>query len=95
MLCREVFPTTRELTRNNLFGLYLHHLCAHAPQQYEIVPLRSINTEHEEHLFGQAKLNASNRQPENAIFNIFVRQGTFPSSSHESIPLIGKLVYKG
>ena len=76
MLCREVFPTTRELTRNKFFGTYLHHLCAHAPQQYEVVPLRSINTEHEERLFGQAKqiaLNASNRQPENAIFNIFVR----------------------
>ena len=76
MLCREVFPTTRVLTRNKLFGTYLHHLCAHAPQQYEVVPLRSINTEHEERLFGQAKQiaqNASNRQPENAIFNIFVR----------------------
>ena len=42
----------------------------------EVVPLRSINTQHEEHLFGQAKQitqNASNRQPESAIFNIFVR----------------------
>ena len=76
MLCREIFPTTREITRNRLFGTYLHHLCAHAPQQLEVVPLRSINTEHEERLFGQAKQiaqNASNRQPDNAIFNIFVR----------------------
>ena len=75
MLCREVFPTTKGITRTKLFGTYLHHLCAHAPQQYEIVPLRSVNTEHEERLFGQAKqiaLKASNRQPENAIFNIFV-----------------------
>ena len=76
MLCREIFSTMRELTRNRFFGTYLHHLCAHAPQQYEVVPLRSINTEDEERLFGQAKQiaqNASNRQPENAIFNIFIR----------------------
>ena len=64
----------REL--GQVFGTYLHHLCAHAPQQYEVVPLRSINIEYEERLFGQAKQiaqNASNWQPEKQYFNRFVR----------------------
>ena len=59
-----------------MFGVYFHHLCIHAQSQYEILPLRSVNAEHEEQLFGQAKkiaTEASNRHPDNAIFNIIVR----------------------
>jgi len=38
--------------------------------------MRSTNTEHEEHLFGQAKkiaLNATNRKPNSIVSNILLR----------------------
>ncbi len=51
-----------------MFGLYLHALTAHAPTQYELVCLRSVNTENQERLFGQARQIAqkcTNRSPQN------------------------------
>ena len=71
-----VFSQTKIITRLKLFGAYLHHLSSHAPTQYEIIPLSSVNAECEERLFGQANqiaTNASNRHQDNAILNILVR----------------------
>ncbi len=45
----------KEITYEKLFGLYLHSIVVHAPLQYEIVCLKSINTENQERLFQQAK----------------------------------------
>lgn len=67
-LCSKLFSTTKQVTRTAFFGLYLHHLVAHAPQQYELISHSSVNTEAEERLFGQAKqlvLQASNRHADN------------------------------
>ena len=54
----------------------LHHLIAHVCPQYELVGLTSVNTESEERLFGQAKhmaMQASNRHPDNILFNMVIR----------------------
>ena len=74
--CSLMFPKLKCLTREKMFGTYLHHLSSHAPIQYEIIALSSANTEAEERLFGQAKqiaTQASNRHHENALFNILTR----------------------
>ena len=63
-LCSLMFPTLKCLTREKMFGTYLHHRSSHAPTEYEIVALSSVNTEAEECLFDQAKqmaTQASNR----------------------------------
>ena len=75
-LCKELFSATSTVTHQKFFGIYLHALTLHAPPQYEILNLKSANTEHEERLFGQAKQivnNASNRHPNNVIPNILLR----------------------
>ena len=41
-----------------MFGHYLHALTAHSPIQYELCCQRSLNTENQERLFGQARLIA-------------------------------------
>lgn len=54
-LCRDLFSNPRKLTRSKMFGLYLHAITAHSPTQYELGCLRSMNTENQERLFGQAR----------------------------------------
>ena len=52
------------------FGIYLHSLVVHAPRQYEIVCLKSINTENQEQIFQQAKgiaKNCSSRKHDSVI----------------------------
>ena len=74
-LCRELLNPLH-MNRTKMFGNYLHALTSHAPQQYEVLCLRSINTENHERFFGQARRSASlasNRTPENVIFNILLR----------------------
>ena len=74
-LCRELLNPLH-ISRTKMFGNYLHALTSHAPQQYEILCLKSINTENHERFFGQARRSAtltSNRTPENVIFNILLR----------------------
>ena len=44
-LCKTLFPRPHTITYEKMFGTYLHSLVVHAPRQYEIVSLRSINTE--------------------------------------------------
>lgn len=51
-------------------------LVAHAPQQLEIVSLRSANTENQERLFDQAHRSAtaaSNRHPQNVLYTAVLR----------------------
>lgn len=53
-LLQHLIPTPTILTRSKLFGSYLHDISWHAAPQFELVSLRSCNTEFEEWLFGQA-----------------------------------------
>ena len=54
-LCVKLLSKTSTISHQKMFGIYLHSLVHHAPFQYEILSLSSVNTEHEERLFGQAK----------------------------------------
>ena len=57
-------------------GTYLHALVAHAPQQLEIVSLRSVNTENKERLCDQACRSAtaaSDRHPQNVLYTAVLR----------------------
>ena len=58
------------------FGTYLHALVVNAPQQLEIVSLRSVNTENHEHIFKQARKSAtaaSNKHPQNVLYMAAMR----------------------
>ena len=73
-LCYDLFQMPE--SRNALFGLYLHSISRHAAEQYEIVCLRSGNTENQERLFGQCRRTAesvTNRHPANIITNVMLR----------------------
>ena len=66
-LCVSLFPS---LIGSKFFGLYFHSLLTHAPLQFEIVCLRSVNTEANERLFHSVKSVAekcTNRHPSNVI----------------------------
>ena len=72
-LCYDLFQTVK--SRTALFGLCLHSISRHAPEQYEIVCLRSVNTENQERLFGQSRRTAesvTNRHPANIITNVML-----------------------
>ena len=75
-LCKSLFTNPKETSYEKFFGLYLHSLVVHAPRQYEIVCLKSVNTENQERIFQQAKHIAeetTNRRPENVIPSILIR----------------------
>ena len=64
------------MKHTTFFGTYLHALVSHAPQQFEIVSLRSVNTENQERLFEQARRSAtaaSNRHPQNVLYTAVLR----------------------
>ena len=66
-LCVSLFPS---LIGTKFFGLYFHSLLTHAPVQFELVSLRSVNTEANERLFHSVKSVAEkciNRHPSNII----------------------------
>ena len=65
-LCVSLFPS---LKGTKFFGLYFHSLLTHAPLQYEIVCLRSVNTESNERLFNSVRMVAEKctKNPENVI----------------------------
>ena len=74
-LCFDLFPTTRKISMAKMFGTYFHSLLVHAPSQYELISLSSVNTEKQERLFGQARMAASttsNRKPENIIKSVLL-----------------------
>ncbi len=54
-LCIELFPNPKTITRRKMFGIYFHSITCHTPEVYRLVCLRSLNTENQERLFGQAK----------------------------------------
>lgn len=75
-LCKSIFTNLHEISYPRLFGSYLHALAVHSPVQYEVVCLRSVNTENQERIFQQAKTiasNTTNRKPENVIPSIVLR----------------------
>ena len=75
-LCKDLIPTPQSISKRKMYGIYLHALTSHTPQQYEIVCQKSINAENQERLFGQARRAAeatSNRHPENIIFTVLLR----------------------
>ena len=60
---------------DNFFGLYYHLLLIHGPVQYEIVCLRSVNTEANEHMFNSVKVVAdrgTNRRPDNVVTKVLL-----------------------
>ena len=74
-ICFEIFQCTSVKSRETLFGLYLHSLSNHAAEQYELVCMRSLNTENQERLFGQSRRIAertSNKHPSNVITSILM-----------------------
>ena len=74
-ICFELFQCTSVKSRETLFGLYLHSLSNHAAEQYELVCMRSLNTENQERLFGQSRRIAdhtSNKHPSNVITSILM-----------------------
>ena len=69
-LCAHLIHSPKEQSSNHLFGIYLHDIAVHAAPQYEIVCLRSTNSESQERLFTQIKqtsLRATNRKVENVL----------------------------
>jgi hypothetical protein len=64
------------MSKTKMFGHYLHAMTAHLPTQYELACLRSLNTESQERLFGQARGIAetcTNHHPDNIIPQIMLR----------------------
>jgi len=78
-LCTELFGDSPR--RNTIFGRYFHSIVTHAPLLHRIIPLRSVNTEMQERVFGQAKQitkATSNQKPDHTITNILIRmQGLY------------------
>ena len=75
-LLLSLIPQPHSITRHKLFGSYLHDISCHAAPQFELVSLKSCNTEFEERLFGQVRRvaeNCSNRQPQNVLNQVFIR----------------------
>lgn len=54
-LCQRLIHHPRKYTTKAFYVSYLHALAVHASVQYEIVCLRSVNTENQERIFQQAK----------------------------------------
>ena len=81
MLCTEVFSATT----SSFFGRYFHSLTTHSPILFRIVSMRSINTEDQERMFGQAKMitkATSCNRPNEIITNILQRV-QMEARSHE------------
>lgn len=87
-LCYDLFQTPK--SREKLFGLYLHSLSKHAPEHYELLCLKSVDTENQERLFSKSRHiaeKASNRSPGNVISNILfcMQCNTRKSSNADTI----------
>ena len=75
-LCNKVITKFHSgMSHNKLFGSYIHALVVHAPQQLEIIALRSVNTENQEQLFEQSRsaTAASNRHSANVLSSTGLR----------------------
>ena len=75
-LCVKLLSNPKTITKQKMFGHYIHALTAHAPTQFEITCMKSLNAENQERLFGQARQIAkkcTNHQPQNVIPQIILR----------------------
>ena len=75
-LCIDLFRAPEKIRKSKMFGHYLHAITAHMPTQLELACLRSLNTESQERLFGQARSIAetcTNHHPDNVIPQIMLR----------------------
>ena len=75
-LCVATFAQTRSVTTRRMFGNYFHSLVCHSALTYRQVNLRSLNTEYQERMFGQASnitKQCSNNQPQHVIDNATLR----------------------
>ena len=76
LLCSQVFQKPVTMTTCKMFGRFFHSLTAHSPILFRIISTRSINTENEERIFGQAKAitkATSCNRPNEVITNILLR----------------------
>lgn len=67
----------KKITREKLYGKYLHNLLVHAPMQYRMINGQSINCEAEERYFNAIKKisnNTTNFRPGKIIGNLIIRQ---------------------
>ena len=75
-LCAYLFSTPKKITRSKMFGHYLHAITVHSSDQYELACQRSLNTENQERLFGQARVVAqmcTNHHVDNVIPQVMLR----------------------
>ena len=75
-LCKDLLSSPKNISKSRMFGHYVHAITAHLPTQLELTCLRSLNTESEERLFGQARKIAelcTNHHPDNVIPQIMLR----------------------
>ena len=87
-LLLSLIPHPHSITYQKLFGSYLHDISCHAAPQFELVSLRSCNTEFEERLFGQVRRvaeNCTNRQPQNILNQVFIRLQVLLSQGNVNI----------
>ena len=78
-LCTQLFPIPHKLSRSKFFGLYLHALTVHSPDQYELACQCSLNAENQERYFGQARIIAetcTNHHADNVIPQVLLRLHT-------------------
>ena len=64
---------TQRSSKNPVFGRYFHSITCHSPLLLRIITLRSVNTEVQERMFGQAKQitrSTSCLRPDHVITNI-------------------------
>ena len=73
-LCMDLFA--QRSTKNPVFGHYFHSITCHSPLLLRVICLRSVNTEVQERMFGQAKQitkSTSCLRPNHVITNIITR----------------------
>ena len=76
MLCTQLFSNPVTITSSKMFGRFFHSLTTHSPTLFRIISMRSINTENQERMFGQAKAitkATSCNRPNEIITNIILR----------------------
>ena len=73
-LCMDLFA--QRSTKNPVFGRYFHPITCHSPLLLRVICLRSVNTEEQERMFGQAKQitkSTSCLRPNHVITKIITR----------------------
>ena len=76
LLCKQLFPEPKNITHLKMFGRYFHSIIVHTPLLFRTISMRSLNTENQERMFGQAKSitkTTSSNRPNEVIINILAR----------------------